>query len=318
MPNYDHMKNKQCILLYVIVLLSLLGCNKNNQKKVNDYIIQKENGQIILAYKAFDDFLNSDKSWSSYKSILLDAYPSVQKVHNRQIEWGTIDTLNFPDEIKNYKKEDYKKFMTQYDYETLNYLYDSVIEMSHKILPPVSKKEIDLCFFLPYGGCFVIPEKDKNTIFISMYINPSDAEKIMAHEYAHILHIDRQPKEPLSLKRELVSEGMAVFLTNLIIKDLKVSNSIPFMPESSFEWCMENEQIIKDSVKLELNDTTIQLFKRYISDGSIAKPPVGFVQKTGYFIGYRIIEKCVNKGMSLEEICSLESEMVINKSEYFN
>lgn len=68
---------------------------------------------------------------------------------------------------------------------------------------------------------------------------------------------------------------------------------------------------------MELNDTTMRLFKRYISDGSLAAPPVGFVQKTGYFIGYRIIEKCVNKGMTIEEICSLKSEMVIKKSEYF-
>ncbi len=312
------MKSKLCILLYGIVFLSLLGCNKNSQKNANDYIIQKENGQIILAYKAFEDFLNSDKSWSSYKSILLDAYPSVQKVHNRQIEWGSIDTLNFPDEIKNYKKEDYEKFMTQYDLKTINYLYDSVIEKSNKILPPVGKKEVDLCFFLPYGGCFVIPEDSLNTIFISMYINPDEAEKIMTHEYAHILHIDRQPKEPLSLKRELVSEGMAVFLTNLIIIDLEVSNSIPFMPERSFEWCLENEQIIKDSVKLELNDTTMQLFKRYIADGEgYSQPPKGFVEKTGYFIGYQIIKRCIDRGMKLEEICSLTSDEIIRKSDYF-
>ena len=139
----------------------------------------------------------------------------------------------------------------------------------------------------------------------------------MAHEYSHIMHIERRPEEFLSLKGEIISEGMAVFLTNLIIKDLDVSNSIPFMPQNAFEWCLKNEQLIKDSIKLELNDTTMRLFRRYISDGSFADPPIGFVQKTGYFIGYRIIEKCINDGMSLEEVCSLESEMVINKSKYF-
>jgi uncharacterized protein YjaZ len=202
--------------------------------------------------------------------------------------------------------------------KTINYLYDSVIEMSHKILPPMGEKKVDLCFFLPYGGCFVIPEDSLNTIFISMYIDPGEAEKIMTHEYAHILHIDRRPKETLTLKRELVSEGMAVFLTNLIIKDLKVSNSIPFMPEKSFEWCIENEEIIRDSIKLELNDTTMQLFKRYIADGEgFSKPPKGFVEKTGYFTGYQIIRRCIDRGMKLEEICSLSSDEVIRKSEYF-
>ena len=71
-------------------------------------------------------------------------------------------------------------------------------------------------------------------------------------------------------------------------------------------------------MKLELNDTTMRLFKRYISDGEgWAEPPIGFVAENGYFIGYRIIKKCINKGMSIEEICSLKSEKVIRKSEYF-
>jgi len=80
---------------------------------------------------------------------------------------------------------------------------------------------------------------------------------------------------------------------------------------------MENEQLIKDSIMHELNDTTMQIFTRYIADGSFAKPPEGFVQKTAYFAGYRIIEECVKKGMTLEDICSLNSETVILESSYF-
>jgi len=311
------MKNRLNILFCLIVLLTQLGCNRYRARNVNDYIIEKENGQIILAYKAFEDFLNSDRSWDSYKTILLDVYPQVQVVHNRQLGWGVIDSVKFPEDIKNYKKEDYDHFFTQYSNETLNYLYDSIIEISHTILPPLSKKQVDLCFFLPYGSCFVVSEEDKNTIYISMYIDPADVEKIMAHEYSHILHFDRRPQEALTLSREVVSEGMAVYLTNQIIKDIKVSNSVPFMPEESYNWCMENEQLIKDSIMLDLNDTTMQLFTKYISDGSFAKPPKGFVQKTAYFAGYRIIEECVKQGMSIEEICSLNSETVIHNSKYF-
>ncbi len=300
------------------VLLFMLSCVGKKQNDSSDYIIFKNNGRIILAYKAFEDFLNSDKSWESYKRILLDAFPEVQVVHNRQLGWGVIDSINFPEEIKNYKIEDYEHYFTQYNNKILNYLYDSIIIMAHSILPPVTKKQVDLCFFLPYGSCFVVPEEHKNTIYISMLINPKDVEKIMAHEYGHILHFDRRPEEPMSLKKEIVAEGMAVYLTNQIIKDIEVSNSIPFMPENSFNWCIENEQLIKDSIKLELNDTTDQLFIRYISDGSFAKPPEGFVQKSGYFAGYRIIEECIKKGMKLEEICELNSQEIIDKSRYFN
>jgi len=308
------MKYRLIILLWTLVLLSSLGCNKQN---ADPYSIQKENGKIILAYKAFGDFLNSDKSWESYKALLLDAYPEVQEVHKRQLEWGVIDSVKFPKEVSNYKPEDFESYFSQYDNKTLNYLYDSIIQKSHTILAPVTDKQVDLCFFLPYGSCFVVPEADKNTIYISMLINPAEVEKIMAHEYSHVLHFDRRPEEPLTLKKEIVAEGMAVYLTNQIIKDIEVSNSIPFMPENSFDWCVENEQTIKDSIQLELNDTSMQLFIRYISDGSFAKPPEGFVQKTGYFAGYRIIEACINQRMSLEEICSLDADTVISKSKYF-
>jgi hypothetical protein len=300
-------------------LLFILNCNsEKNQSDNSRYIISKKNGEIILAYKAFLDFLKTDKSWDNYNKLLLEPYPEVQLVHKRQLGWGVIDSINFPKDLKDYKIEDYEHFLTQYDTKTLNYLFDSIIIMAHTVLPPVSNKQIDLCFFLPYGSCFVVPEEDKNTIYISMWINPDDVEKIMAHEYGHILHFDRKPEEPLTLKREIISEGIAVYLTNRIIDDIEVSNSVPFMSENSFNWCRENEQLIKDSIRLELNDTSMQLFIRYISDGSFAKPPKGFVQKTAYFIGYRIIEECVKKGMKLEEICEMESEEIIEKSGYFN
>ena len=312
------MKSKYCILFFAVICIFLLQSNTDKKPAKEHYVIEKNNGKIILAYKAFGDFLHSDNSWESYQSMLLEPYPAVLKVHRRQAKWGDLDTIQFSKQVSNFKKEDFEKYMSQYDLKTINYLYDDVIDKSHQILPPTSKKKVDLCFFLPYGGgCFVIPEDTLNTIFISMYIDPKEAEKIMAHEYAHILHIDRRPQEPLTLKREVVSEGMAVYLTNRIIKDIELANSIPFMPKSSFEWCLNNEQLIKDSIRLELNDSSDQLFKRYISDGSWAKPPVGFAEKTAYFIGYRIIEKCLDKGMSLEEICSLSSDGVIQKSEYF-
>lgn len=303
------------ILCCILISILFIDCYRQD---IYRNVIKKENGEIILAYKAFIDFLETDKSWENYNKMIFEIYPEVKVVHEKQLAWGVIDSATFPEVLRNYTVDDYAPYLLQYDNNDLNYLYDSIIETAHTILSPVNMKQVDLCFFLPYGSCFVEPMDDRNTIFISMHIHPNDVEKIMAHEYSHILHFERRPEEPLSLKREIVSEGMAVYLTNQIVKDITVSNSIPFMPESSFNWCQENEQLIKDSISLELNDTTMQLFIRYISDGSFAKPPEGFVQKTGYFVGYRIIENCMNKGMTLEEICSLNAEAVIEKSDYFN
>lgn len=313
------MKKTLFIIFFLIPLLMLTGLNDlKAQINNSEYIIYKDNGRIILGYNVFKDFLNSDKSWESYKKIVLDAYPEMQAVHNKTLSWGSIDSLKFPEEVKSYKKEDWEKYFNQYDNKTLNFLYDSIIERANKILKPLNHNPVDLCLFLPYPGCFIIPGPKRSTIYISLLIDPNDVQKIMVHEYAHNLHIQRHPDEPFSLKREIVSEGMAVYLTTLIIKDLGLFHAIPFMPESSVKWCFENEQLIKDSIKAELNDSTYNCLKKFIADGSVADPPKGFVEKTGYFAGYRIIDACIKKGMKLEDICFLNSDTVIVKSGYFN
>ena len=310
------MNKHTALFLYMVCMIVQPAC-KDQTNTSSKYIIEKENGRIILAYKAFDEFLDTDRSWESYQDLLLEAFPEMTYVHNIQIGWGTIDSLKFPEEIKMFKREDFEHYFSQYDERTLDQLYDSILGKAHDILAPVSDAPVDVCFFLPYGGCFINPEGDVKTIYISMVISPNDVSKIMTHEYAHNLHIQRRPKEPLTLRREIVSEGMAVYLTTLILEDLGLSRAIPFMPESSVEWCTENEQQIKDSIKLELNDNGNQIFFRYISDGSIADPPEGFVQKTAYFAGYQIVKACIDQGMKLEEICLLDSESVIDKSGYF-
>lgn len=301
-----------------IIIFSLVYSLKLKAQIANpEYIIYKENGRIILAYKVFEDFLNSDMSWNSYVRIVLNSYPEMQEVHKKILSWGSIDPAKFPKEVTAYKKADYIKFMDQYDNKTFNYLYDSLIQKANEVLRPVKTNPVDLCFFLPYGGCFIQPGEKKSTIYISMLIDPADVPKIMIHEYAHNLHIQRRPEEPFNLRREIVSEGMAVYLTTLVMKDPGLSKSIPFMSETSVKWCFENEQDIKNSIKTELSDSTFNCLKKFIADGSISAPPAGFVEKTGYFAGYRIIDACIKKGIKLEELCSLNSEAVIRLSGYF-
>ena len=302
-----------------IFLLFIIGCNNYSTTKTkSDYIIQKENGRIILAYKAFEDFLDSDKSWDSYRQILLDAYPEMIDVHNKQAGWGAIDTIKFKEEVQNFRKEYLNYYFNRYTEKSVNKLYDSIIGKAHHILKPLSNNPVDLCLFLPYGSCFIMPREDRSTIYISLFIDTADVQKIMAHEYAHNLHMQRRPDEPMTLKRELVSEGMAVYLTIQILKGIELNNAIPFMPESAVEWCSKNEQLIKDAIQPELNDTSNSFIVKYIADGSFANPPEGFVEKTAYYAGFRIIESCIEKGMSLEEICALDSKAVIEKSKYFN
>ena len=90
------------------------------------------------------------------------------------------------------------------------------------------------------------------------------------------------------------------------------------MPPSSVKWCFENEKMIKEAIKADLSDTTFNCLKKFIADGPVSTPPKGFVEKTGYFTGYRIIEACIKKGLKLGEICGMNSGRVIDISGYFN
>ena len=310
------MKQKMVNTAWILSVI-LLTLRSLQAASTDNSIIQKKTGRIILAYKGFEAFLETEKTWQDFEQQLLIPYPEVQIVHEKQMSWGAIDSLEFPKQIKTYQKDDFAHYFSQYDVAYLSDLYDSIVEKGNRLLPPSKAKPVDLCFFLPYGSCFIDPGKEKATIFISLYINPVDVRKIMSHEYGHYLHMQWRPDEPQTLAREVVSEGVAVYITMLLVDSLQLKQAIPFMPESSVDWCFEHETMLKDSILSDLAMTHDDLYLKYISDGSIAKPPAGFVQKTAYFAGYRIIESCINRGMKLEDICLLDSKSVIDKSGYF-
>ncbi len=310
---------KRVILLVFLTFIPFIHQDFNlleAQGSGTDYIIRKGNGKIIKAYLAFEDYLKSEKSWENYKKRLLDPFEEMRAVHATHVRWGTIDTLKFPEEAVNYKIEDFEMYFPRYNDKMLNLLYDSVISRENRILKPLNNNPVDLCIFLPYTGCFVIPGKERSTIYISMLIDTGDVKLIMVHEYAHTLHSQRRPEEEFTLGREVVSEGIAVYLTTYVL-NRKVFSSIPFMPDSSVRWCFKNEQPIKDAIRSDLGDTTFTGLKKFIADGEIATPPEGFVEKTGFFAGYRIIDACIKKGMSIEEVCSLNSKEIIDRSGYF-
>ena len=305
------------IIICCILFLTNTG-NLIAQNKDSEFIISKKGGRIILAYKYFEDYLRSDKkSWEDYNQQVLGACPEMLAINKKYFSWSNVDSLKFKNDMKNSKIEDWSWCLNRYDQTTINYLYDSIIVKENVILPSVKKQPVDLCFFIPYPGCFVLFDNHKSTICISLFIDPKDASKIMVHEYAHCLYNQRHPEERSSLKGEIVSEGFAVYMTTLTLSDIDISNAVPFMPASSFKWCLDNENVIKDSIQSDINAGRSGFIERYIADGvGYSKPPKGFVEKTGYFIGYQIIKACVDKGMKLEEICSLTSDEIIRKSGY--
>lgn len=307
-------------LISLVPLASTCGQQSNcGQQSTRRHLIAKQNGSIILAYESFAEFLDTNQDWITYRSTMLDPYPEMRLVHKRMLEWGIIHADAFEQQVRAFKAEDFSPLIERYDIDQISRLYDAVIEKGNLILPPNNPKATNLCLFLPYGSCFVEPEEESNTIYISLRISPDQAELILAHEYSHILHIDRRPEEPVSAKRELVSEGIAVYLTGKLIDDIEPSRSVPFMSAESFEWCIANETLIRKAIHKDLDIGFEAFMKRYIADGKgFAEPPPGFVEKTAYFIGYKIVEACVKKGYPIDLICEMDADTVIRTSGYFD
>ena len=186
-----------------------------------------------------------------------------------------------------------------------------------KILAPLGN--VDFCLFLPYvKDCFVQKVNGKQTIFISIKYNIEEMDLILIHEYAHCLHHQRRPDEASILKKWIVSEGIASFFPIILSENCSIYDGLWMMPKENIDWCMKNERQIIDSIFLDIEKNGLEISKKYIAGGEgFATPPIGFPEKTGYYIGYRIIERCLAKGISLTELCSMDSKTITDISEIF-
>jgi hypothetical protein len=282
--------------------------NKNNTK----------NGKVILAYRGFEQFLDSEHTWENYQKYVLDPYPAMRRLHKKYREWGLINKDSFPEKVVNISERKYRQILKDVNDQEICSLYDSIARRCNRILAP--KKEIDVCFFLgPIKDCLMLQVAGRNTILISIEDEPEEIPLIIIHEYAHCLHHPYRPSIESELLSDLVvSEGVACFFPTLVDKNASIYEGLWMMPRPAVDWCIENEKLIVETIKQDLNKGGLEIEKKYICSGAgFATPPEGFPEKTAYYLGYHIIEKCL-KEISLKELCSMDSDEVIAKSRFFN
>ena len=309
------MKEKAITLFCLTCIVSAMNIHCQNVEDSSKYILYKDNGRIILAYKAFEAYLNSEKSWENYQRSLLDPFPEMQYLHERNIKYNIIDSAGFREEVVNFSKDSFRVFFAGVNDSLINEIYESILVRCNNLLTPLNK--IDLIFYLPYGDCFMINNDGKQTIFISLKYSIDKIPLILCHEYGHCLHYQRRPQENECLKRNIITEGIASYLTAVLF-DSSIYEGLWMMPKEVIDWCIKHEQDIKNIIKAELDNNGMNIMKKYIAGGAgFATPPKGFPEKTGYYIGYRIIQSCINKGIPLAEICSMNAQTIINRSEYF-
>ena len=296
-----------CVFLWVHLFAA--GPNKD--------IIPKANGNIIFAYKNFERYLNSDKSWQTYESMVLNSYLAMSALHQHNLKYGFIDSVQFQGEMQSCTLDDYVSYLNNVSDEKLVRLYDSVIERMDGMLAPLDS--VDVVFYLPYGrDCFIMGVDGRMTIYISIKYPVEQMERILIHEYAHNLHHQRWPAEPSVLKRWVVSEGLASYLPLLLSDSATIYDGLWMMPKENVDWCMTHEGLVLDSLAVDLETGGLDISKKYIAGGEgFATPPVGMPEKTGYYIGYRMVENCFRQGMSLQDFCNATTREIMEKSGMF-
>lgn len=87
---------------------------------------------------------------------MLEAFPEMDYVHKLQISWGAVDSINFPMEIKKFKRKDFEHYFEQYDERTLVQIYDSIIEKAHPYWPRFQMPRSIYVFFYHTAGALLI------------------------------------------------------------------------------------------------------------------------------------------------------------------
>ena len=301
------------LLILIVCEFSALGKQSSNPDK-ND----TRNGEVILAYEGFEKFLNSEHTWENYQKYVLNPYPAVNKLHEKYEECNLINKQRFTEQVISISESKYRKILENIDDQKFCSMYDSAVQRCNIALSP--KKEIDVCFFLsPIKDCQMLPVNGRNTILISIEYKLEDIPLIIVHEYAHCLHYQYKPlEEPKSLSDWIIDEGIASYFPRIVNENASIYEGLWMMPKPAVDRCVKNERLILDTIWHDLNKSGLDIEKKYICGGSgFANPPEGFPEKTGYYIGYRIIEEQL-KEKSLREICSMDSDELIAESQFFN
>jgi hypothetical protein len=112
---------------FLIFVIICFHSHCQNVEKPSKYVLYKENGRVILAYKAFEEYLNSEKSWKNYQKCLLEQFPEMQYLHKRNIKYHFIDSTDFREDVLNFSIDSFKVFLNRINDKKINELYDTII-----------------------------------------------------------------------------------------------------------------------------------------------------------------------------------------------
>ena len=103
-------------------------------------------------------------------------------------------------------------------------------------------------------------------------------------------------------------------MQRLIEQQSSIYDALWMMQADDVDWCKGNEKAILEALSDSIANADKDTWRKFFIGGrGLANPPKGFPQKTGYYIGYRIIEDAIAQSR-LQDLVCLNPEDIITMS----
>ena len=319
---------KQILTLVLITLFYSTGISTIKSQVLIDKPNHNDKCNVILAYKYFEQFLDSGEyTWENYKKLVLDSCPAINRMTESYLQDEIFDIEEYREMISDIDADSLREIIRQVDDNNLREATNLIIKKANERLNLSMEKELDIVYYL-------FPTRDyqfrvvMGRPTICMAINVGELYGIsnimdilpraFSHEYGHCLHYQLRPDMKSQLKTWIVEEGIACNVTKMVFENSSIYDALLMMPKRAVDWCMENEELIKTTMRKELEKSNLDVKKKFYMGGvSAENRPAGFPEKTAYYVGYLIIESCLEKA-SLKEVCALPADSLLTLSGFFD
>ncbi|MBU5437400.1 DUF2268 domain-containing protein [Tissierella sp. MSJ-40] len=317
------------LLLFVIIIGMLVGCEKETSKLEDEFesnviLMDKEIKEYIE--KAKSEKLDTDKSRELYNRTVLAPIFGTENVSQEY-----LDKNNFPSYIIGY--EELENLVDVLAEEDAVGIVEKALKKSKEyfpldeevkvyILPSKDRSQWDIEYDTGINASTSLQDQNR-AIIIS--INPiigewkSKIPRTVAHEYHHMVWGSRnfvseeQKGKKWALIDWLICEGKADVFADIIYPDIEASYLSSLYYQYYWTELGYDEKQIWNKIKPYLNNTDYDYYSKVMFGDYLEFP-----RNAGYKIGYNIMQGFIknNPDVSIEDWTSMDAKEILEKSGY--